>query len=246
MPESQVCETCGLLEDAQWPAPVAIGHKTTTCGHHDECWASAYEGGCHPFKAALPVIPDSQPEDLEALCMCGHRFAEHSTFVFGVPGGVPTYCVDCNVTGGSSVGGVEFGVEHGFEPRQPETHQPAIEWEAHEGMVTVYDDEGHYLGCMGVNAWAKQLGQPEERHEDEALIDESDEHMLLLMMRRAQAEAERRFDTSYEPERARTEGVRDGFVAGAIWATRLAALSSEEVDKQPLVSPPQSEEAPNV
>ncbi len=33
------------------------------------------------------------------------------------------------------------------------------EWQEHEGMVTVYDAEGHYLGCMGVDSWRILLAE---------------------------------------------------------------------------------------
>jgi hypothetical protein len=39
---------------------------------------------------------------------------------------------------------------------------PVIEWEAREGFVTVYDHEGHYLGCMGTPAWDAVLQAPRE------------------------------------------------------------------------------------
>lgn len=35
----------------------------------------------------------------------------------------------------------------------------AIEWESHEGMVTVYDCDGHYVGCMGNERWLQLLNE---------------------------------------------------------------------------------------
>lgn len=34
-----------------------------------------------------------------------------------------------------------------------------IEWESREGMVTVYDHEGRYLGCMGRESWNVLLAE---------------------------------------------------------------------------------------
>lgn len=36
--------------------------------------------------------------------------------------------------------------------------------EGREGMVTVWDKEGRYLGCMGVPTWGWLLRQPAEAH----------------------------------------------------------------------------------
>jgi hypothetical protein len=33
-----------------------------------------------------------------------------------------------------------------------------IEWETHEGMVTVYDSEGRYRGCLGIETWLRIVG----------------------------------------------------------------------------------------
>lgn len=36
-------------------------------------------------------------------------------------------------------------------------HNARSEWESREGMVTVYDVDGHYKGCMGIERWATLL-----------------------------------------------------------------------------------------
>ena len=38
-----------------------------------------------------------------------------------------------------------------------------VEWQDHEGMVTVYDTDGHYQGCMGIESWRILLAEGEAR-----------------------------------------------------------------------------------
>jgi hypothetical protein len=40
---------------------------------------------------------------------------------------------------------------------RPEVWSSAAEGLGREGMVTVWDHEGRYLGCMGVEAWERLL-----------------------------------------------------------------------------------------
>jgi hypothetical protein len=40
-----------------------------------------------------------------------------------------------------------------------------IDWEQHEGMVTVYDWDGKYLGCMGIERWKDLLDEDAVRRE---------------------------------------------------------------------------------
>lgn len=37
------------------------------------------------------------------------------------------------------------------------------EWEAHEGMVTVYHADGRYAGCMGIERWRELLRTDREQ-----------------------------------------------------------------------------------
>lgn len=39
----------------------------------------------------------------------------------------------------------------------PPDAAPQRDWEAHPGMVTVYDEKGRYLGCMGRLRWEQLL-----------------------------------------------------------------------------------------
>lgn len=34
-----------------------------------------------------------------------------------------------------------------------------IDWHSHEGMVTVYDRDGRYMGCMGVERFHRLLNE---------------------------------------------------------------------------------------
>lgn len=47
-----------------------------------------------------------------------------------------------------------------FEPR-PELCHTTAQAIGREGMVTVWDDEGHYVGCMGVEIWRRILEKSE-------------------------------------------------------------------------------------
>lgn len=42
-------------------------------------------------------------------------------------------------------------------PRHVTALRVGIDWHEHEGMVTVYDCDGHYMGCMGVERFHRLL-----------------------------------------------------------------------------------------
>ena len=44
-------------------------------------------------------------------------------------------------------------------PRDVTALRVGIDWHAHEGMVTVYDRDGRYLGCMGVERFHRLLAE---------------------------------------------------------------------------------------
>ena len=44
-----------------------------------------------------------------------------------------------------------------LESPRPELYASAAEAIGGEGMVTVWDDQGRYLGCMGVELWKHLL-----------------------------------------------------------------------------------------
>lgn len=72
------------------------------------------------------------------------------------------------------------------EPERAASRGAAVEWQWREGMVTVYDHEGRYLGCIGIATWQELLAAralpvgeappDEERERDDLrqLIDEAD------------------------------------------------------------------------
>lgn len=43
----------------------------------------------------------------------------------------------------------------------------------HEGMVTVWDEHGRYVGCMGIEVWKQMLSARKERPDEEARAAES-------------------------------------------------------------------------
>ena len=44
-------------------------------------------------------------------------------------------------------------------PRHVTALRVGIDWHAHEGMVTVYDRDGRYMGCMGVERFARLVAE---------------------------------------------------------------------------------------
>lgn len=47
--------------------------------------------------------------------------------------------------------------EYAVLPRWREAHMASPKTHSREGMVTVWDHEGGYLGCMGINTWRALL-----------------------------------------------------------------------------------------